>query len=146
VKIKIRPEYASMLQMNERLAGLRDGEGTRLDGPGYAEPRIATARGAAPPSSRDPGRAGRGYPPLSLAELEWHHDNLADEARPRWQIRGKPSRCVHSLVAALNPARAWRAYGGRQAARRQDREHSEDLMVLERARACSAGAMNSTRR
>jgi hypothetical protein len=116
VKIKIRPEHASMLRMNDW------------------------------PSSRGPGRAGRGYPPLSLAELEWHHDYPPDEARPRWQIRGKPSRRIHSLVVALNPARAWRAYGGRQAAPRQDREHSADLMVRERARACSAGAMNLTRR
>jgi hypothetical protein len=92
VKIKIRPEYASMLQLNDWLTGLRDGERARLGGPGYAEPRVVTARGAASPSSRDPGRAGRGYPPLGLAELEWHHDYPADEARPRWRICGKPSR------------------------------------------------------
>jgi hypothetical protein len=77
VKIKIRPEHASMLQMNDWPSGLRDGE---------------DARGAAPPSSRDPGRASRGYPPFSLTELEWHHDDPADEAHPRWQISGKPGR------------------------------------------------------
>ena len=157
MKIKIRPEHASMLQMNDWPTGLRDGE----SGPGYAEPTshgyavpaghgctepaagsarpgavagpaasaapartaripavpgVGTARGAALPSSRDPGRAGRGYPPLSRAELEWHHDDPADEAPARWQIRGKPSRHLHSLAVALNPARAWRAHGGRQAA------------------------------
>ena len=204
MKIKIRPEHASMLQMNDWPTGLRDGESARPAGPGNAEPcgpgprgpgyaeptshgyavpaghgctepaagsarpgalagpaasaapartaRIpavpgaGTARGAAWPSSRDPGRAGRGYPPLSRAELEWHHDDPADEAPARWQIRGKPSRHLHSLAVALNPARAWRAHGGRQAAPRRDREHSEDLMVQDRARACSAGAMTSTGR
>ena len=186
MKIKIRPEQASMLQMNDWPTGLRDGESARPAGPGNAEPcgpgprghgyavpishgyavpaghgctgpaagtpwpgalagpaasaapartaRIpavpgaGTARGAALPG-RDPRRAGRGYPPLSRPELEWHHDDPADEAPARWQIRRKPSRHLHSLAVALNPARAWRAHGGRQAAPRRDREHSEDLMV-----------------
>lgn len=87
MKIKTRPKHASMLQTHDRRTELRDG-------------------------SRDSGRVGRGYPPLRRAELEWHHFYPGDEAHPRWQISGKPSRYVHSLAAALNPARAWRAYGG----------------------------------
>ncbi len=85
-----------------------------------AVPGDGTARSAALPSSCDPGRAVHGYPPASQAELEWHHDFPADEAHPRWQISGKPSRYLHSLAVALNPARARRAYGGRQAAPRPD--------------------------
>ena len=69
MKIKIRPEHASMLQMNDWPTELRDGE-----------------------RARPADRAGRGYPPFSLAELEWHHDDPVDEAHPRWQISGKPSR------------------------------------------------------
>ena len=100
MKIKIRPEHASMLQMNDWPTGLRDGESARPAASAApartaripAVPGVGTARGAALPSSRDPGRAGRGYPPLSRAELEWHHDDPADEAPARWQIRGKPSR------------------------------------------------------
>ena len=111
-----------------------------------AVPGDGTACGASLPSSRDPGRAARGYPPASRAELEWHHDLPADEARARRQISGKPGRYLHSLGVVLNPARAWRACGGRQAAPRQDREHSEDLMAGERARACSAAAMTLTGR
>ena len=38
MKIKIRPEHASMLQMNDWLAELQDGESTEPTGPGHAEP------------------------------------------------------------------------------------------------------------
>jgi hypothetical protein len=69
VKIKIRPEHASMLQMNDWPTELPDGEG-----------------------ARPADRAGRGYPPFSLTELEWHHDDPADQAHPRWKISGEPSR------------------------------------------------------
>ena len=111
-----------------------------------AVPGDGTARGASLRSSHDPRRAARGYPPASRADLEWHHDSPADEAHACWQISGKPGRYLHSLGAVLNPARAWRARGGRQAAPRQDAEHSEDLMIGERAHACSAGAMTLTGR
>jgi hypothetical protein len=164
VKIKVRPEHVGMLEMNDWLSGPRDGESARpeaLAGPvaptisaATAAPartaRILAAPGvgtdAALPSGRHPGRAGRGYPPLSRAELEWHHDFPADEAEPSSQISGKPSRYIHSLAVALNPARAWRSYGGRRAVARQDGDHGEDLMVPEHTTACSAGAMTWTRR
>jgi hypothetical protein len=89
-----------------------------------AVPGDGTARGASPRRSRDPRRVARGYPPPSRAELEWHHDFPADEARARGQASGKPGRYLHSPGAAVNhspgaavnPARAWRAGGGRQAA------------------------------
>jgi len=38
------------------------------------------ARGAAVPTSHDPGRAARGYPPASRTELERHHDFPAAQA------------------------------------------------------------------
>ena len=38
MKIKIRPEHASMLEMNDWLAELRDGENAEPTGPGNAEP------------------------------------------------------------------------------------------------------------
>jgi hypothetical protein len=100
----------------------------------------ADADGGALPGSRNPGRAGPGHP-ASQAELEWHRDHPDDDAHPRWQVSGKPRRRIHSLAMALNPARV---YGGRQAAPRQDREHSEDLMVRESACARPDGAMTST--
>lgn len=71
-----------------------------------AMPGAGTALGVALPSSRNLGRAGRGYPPLGRAELEWHHDYQADEARPRRQPSGEPSRYIHSPAVALDPARA----------------------------------------
>ena len=111
-----------------------------------AVPGDGTARGASLRSSRDPRRAARGYPPASRAEPERHPDLPADEARARWQVSGTPGRDLHPLGVVLNPARAWRARGGRQAAPRQDAEHSEDLMIGERAHACSAGAMTLTGR
>ena len=166
MKIKIRPEHASMLQMDDWLTGPPNGESARpeaLAGPVApavsaaaaapartaripAAPGFGTARGAASPGGRHPGRAGRGYPPLSRAELEWHHELPADEAQPRSQTSGKPSRPVQSLAVALNPVRAWRSYRGRRALARRGGEHGEDLMVPERAPACSAGAMTWTRR
>jgi hypothetical protein len=123
VKIKTRPKHGGTLRMNGWLAGLRDGGSARPADPGaepydpgpsgsgnarsasYADP-VPAARGAASPSNRNPGRAGRGYAPLSQAELEWHHDYQADEAYPRWQISEKPSRYIHSPAVASNPSRA----------------------------------------
>lgn len=168
MKIRIRPEQASMLQMDDWLTGPQDRESARPEAlAGFVAPAVSaataapartaripvapgvgTARDAALPSGRHPGRAGRGYPPLSRAELEWHHDFdfPADEAQPGSQVSGNPSRHIHSLAVALNPARAWRAYGGRRAVTSQGGEHGEDLMVPERASASSAGAMIWTRR
>ena len=166
VKIRIRPEHASMLQMDDWLTGPRDDGSARPEAlarpvaPAVsaataapagtaripAAPGVGTARGAALPSGRHPGRAGRGYPPLSAAELEWHHDFPADEAQPGSQVSEKPSRYIVSLAVVLNPARAWRTYGGRRAATRQGGEHGEALMVPERASASSAGAMTWTSR
>jgi len=111
-----------------------------------AVPGDGTARGASLRSRRDPRRAARGYPPASRAEPERHPDLPAGEARARWQVSGTPGRDLHPLGVVLNPARAWRARGGRKAAPRQDSEHREDLMIGERARACSAGAMTLTGR
>jgi len=105
-----------------------------------APPGAEPGGGAALPGSHYAGRAGPSRP-ASQAELEWHHDHPDDDAHPRGQESGKPRRRIHSLAMALNPARV---YGGRQAAPRQDREHSEDLMVHERACARPDGAMTST--
>ena len=56
MKIKIRPEHASMLQMNDWLAELRDGESAEPAGPDDAEP---TGPGHAEPTG--PGPSGPGY-------------------------------------------------------------------------------------
>ena len=56
MKIKIRPEHASMLQMNDWLAELRDGESAEPTGPDDAEP---TGPGHAEPTG--PGPSGAGY-------------------------------------------------------------------------------------
>jgi len=166
VKIRIRPEQASLLQMDDWLTGPRDGDSARPEAlarpvaPAVSAataapartaaipvaPGVGTARGAALPSGRHPGRAGRGYPPLSRAELEWHHDFPADEAQPGSQVSGNRSGSIHSLAVALNPVRAWRAYGGRRAVTSHGGERGEDLMVPERASASPAGTMTWTRR
>jgi hypothetical protein len=98
---------------------------------------------AAPRSGRDPGRAASGYPPLSRAELEWHHDSPADEAMPAGRYAGNPAGTSRSRGAVFNAVRAWRARGGRRAAPRQAGEPGEDLMIAERAHANPAGAMTS---
>ena len=51
MKIKIRPEHASMLEMNDWLAELRDGENAEPTGPGNAEP---TGPGNAEPTGPGP--------------------------------------------------------------------------------------------
>ena len=56
MKIKIRPEHASMPQMNDWLAELRNGESAEPTGPGDAEP---TGPGHAEPTG--PGSSGPGY-------------------------------------------------------------------------------------
>ena len=56
MKIKIRPEHASMLQMNDWLAELRDGESAEPAGGDEAEP---TGPGHAGPTG--PGSSGPGY-------------------------------------------------------------------------------------
>ena len=61
MKIKIRPEHAGMLQMNDWLAELQDGESAEPTGPGHAEP---TGPGYAVPAGyshavpASPGYAG----------------------------------------------------------------------------------------
>jgi hypothetical protein len=126
--------------------GAGPGHGPRQDRPD-PPPCPATAPPAAP-------RCEAAVTPAALAAAipgqpggaGTAHDFPADEAHARWQISGKPGRYLYSLGVVLNPAQAWRAHGGRQAAPRQDSEHSEDLMVRERAGACPAGAMTSTGR
>ena len=114
-----------------------------------AVPADGTARGAALRLSRDLRRADRGYPLARRTEPERHPDYPADEARARGRVSREPGRYLQSLGAVLNPARARRARGGRQAAPGQDSQHSEhsqEPMIREPAGACSAGAMTSTGR
>jgi hypothetical protein len=100
--------------------------------------RNGTARRTALRTSRDPGRAARGYPPPTRAQLEWHHDFPADDAMPADTSRSR------GLV--FSAVRAWRARGGRQAAPGQASEHAENLMITECAHAGPVGATTLTGR
>jgi len=59
VKTKIRPEHAGMLQVNDWLAGLRDGESAEPAGPGKAEP---IGPGPDGPGYAVPASYGHGVP------------------------------------------------------------------------------------
>ena len=59
MKIKIRPEHASILQMNDWPTGLRDGESARPAGPGNAEPCGPGPRG---PGYAEPTSHGYAVP------------------------------------------------------------------------------------
>jgi hypothetical protein len=78
-------------------------------------PRNGTAGRAALRAGGDPGRAARGYPPPSRAELEWHHDFPADEAMPAGRYAEHPIGTSRSRGLVFSAVRAWRA---RAAARR----------------------------
>jgi len=112
---------------------------TGTAGPDPAVPRNSSAGRAALRTSRDPGRAARGYPPAGQAELEWHHDPPADWAVPAGRYAADPAGTSRSPLAVLNVVRAWRARGDRQAAPRPASEPSDDLTIAERAHAGSAG-------
>jgi hypothetical protein len=71
---------------------------------------------AAPRSRSDPGRAARGYPPPSGAELDWSHDSPADEAMPAGRYAENQAGTSHSVGAVFKAVRGWRARPGRQAA------------------------------
>jgi hypothetical protein len=79
-------------------------------------PRNGAAGRAALRTSRDPGRAARGYSPPSRAELEWHHDFPADEAMPAGRYAENPVGTSRSRGLVFSAVRAWRARGGRPAA------------------------------
>ena len=59
MKTKIRPEHAGMLQMNDWLAELRDGESAEPAGPGKAEP---IGPGPGGPGYAVPASYGYGVP------------------------------------------------------------------------------------
>jgi hypothetical protein len=119
---------------------------TAATAPIPAAPGDVTSGRAAWRSSRDHGRAVSGYPPATRAELEWHHDLPAGEAMPADRYAENPEATSDSRGLVFSAVRAWRARGGRQAASRQASEHSEDLMIRERAHAGSAGAATLTGR
>jgi hypothetical protein len=79
-----------------------------------------TARIPSPPGygivRRDFGRAASGFPPANPGELEWHHDSPVGQAMPAGRYAGNPAGTSHSRGTLLNPVRAWRARGRRQAA------------------------------
>ena len=106
-----------------------------------AVPGDSTARGAALRLSRDLRRAGRGYSLARRTKPERHPDYPTGETHAPGQVSRKPGRYLQSLGVVLNPARARRANGGRQAAPSHDSRHSEysqEPMIREPAGACSA--------
>jgi hypothetical protein len=79
--------------------------------------RIAPVPAA--PGADTSGRAACSYPPLSRADLEWHHDSPADSAMPAGRDARNPAGTSHSRGAVFRAVRAWRGRGGRQAEPRQ---------------------------
>jgi hypothetical protein len=67
VKIKIRPEHASMLQMNDWLAELQDGENAEPTGPGYAVPAGHGCAEPAAGNARPDALAGPAAPATPVA-------------------------------------------------------------------------------
>ena len=104
MKIKIQPEHASMLEINDWLAELRDGENAEPTGPGNAEPA-------------GPGPSGPGYAvptsygvPASPGHAEPASYVRAVSAGPGYAVPASPD-CAEPAVAAdeagaLGPARA----------------------------------------
>jgi hypothetical protein len=104
VKIKIRPEHASMLDMNDWLAELRDGGNAEPTGPGNAEP---TGAGNAEPTG--PGPSGPGYAvptsyavPASPGHAEPASYVRAVRAGPGYAVPVSPG-CAEPAVASARP-------------------------------------------
>jgi hypothetical protein len=78
-------------------------------------PSNGAAGRAALRTSRDPGRAARGYPPPTSPQLEWHHDAPAGQATPAGTSR--PRGLVFSARRSLRGARhTWPSRSARSAA------------------------------
>jgi hypothetical protein len=104
VKIKIRPEHASMLEMNDWLAELRDGDNAEPTGPGSAEP---IGPGNAEPTG--PGPSGPGYAvptsyavPASPGHAEPASYVRAVPAGPGHAVPVSPD-CAEPAVASARP-------------------------------------------
>ena len=96
MKIKIRPEHASMLEMNDWLAELRDGENAEPTGPGNAEPT-------------GPGPSGPGYAvptsyavPASPGHAEPASYVRAVPTGPGYAVPPSPD-CAEPAVASARP-------------------------------------------
>ena len=104
MKIKIQPEHASMLEINDWLAELRDGENAEPTGPGNAEP---TGPGNAEPTG--PGPSGPGYAvptsyavPASPGHAESASYVRAVSAGPGYAVPASPD-CAEPAVASARP-------------------------------------------
>ena len=112
VKIKIRPEHASTLEINDWLGDLRDGENAEPTGPGNAEPTgpgnaEPTGPGNAEPTG--PGPSGPGYAvPASYAvpacpgHAEAASHVRAVPAGPGYAVPVSPD-CAEPAVASAWP-------------------------------------------
>ena len=116
VKIKIRPEHASMLEMNDWLAELRDGENAEPTGPGNAEPTgpgnaEPTGPGNAEPTG--PGPTGPAYAvptsyavPASPGHAEPASYVRAMSAGPGYAVQASPGYAVPPSPDCAEPAAA----------------------------------------
>jgi hypothetical protein len=81
-----------------------------------AAPGDGTADSVAMGTSHDPGRAARGYPPVSRAERELHHNLPNGHTVPAGRFADSPAGTLIRAAWPWNSARARQARGGRQAA------------------------------
>ncbi len=112
MKIKIRPEHASMLEMNDWLAEFRDGENAEPTGPGNAEP---TGPGNAEPTGPGPSGPGFAVPasyavPASPGHAEPASYVRAVSAGPGYAVPVSPDcgvpvspDCAEPAVASTRP-------------------------------------------
>jgi len=106
VKIKIRPEHASTLEINDWLAELRDGENAEPAGPGNAEP---TGPGDAEPTGPGPGGPGFAVPasyavPASPGHAEPASYVRAVPAGPGYAVPAGPDCAVPAGPGCAGPA------------------------------------------
>ena len=104
MKIKIQPEHASMLEINDWLAELRDGENAEPAGPGNAEPAGPGNGEPAGPGPSGPGYAvPTGYAvPASPGHAEPASHVRAVPADPGYAVPVGPD-CAGPAVASARP-------------------------------------------
>jgi len=108
------PWFWASLQVvpwDRRMASVRAAQAA-APGDGSADGVDSVATG----TSHDPGGATRGYPPVSGAERELHHNLPDGHAVPAGRFADNPASTLIRAAWPWNSARARQARGGRQAA------------------------------
>jgi hypothetical protein len=108
----------------------------------HAAPRDGTAGPAGPHSSR----AARGFPLLSRAELERHHDSPVGQAIPAGKYAANPAGSPIPTTRSSMWSEPCELTAAARQRLRRDSEHGEGLMIAARAHADPADSTTSTGR